>query len=111
MPDRTWAFMRGKRKVESGEESHTTGTKAKACQFTLLPGDIERIERQRSRYQRLALAKSDAPVDIAKSEIVRAGISALMSLSDQQFFKHVESRAVLNKGRPAKIKKPTREKA
>lgn len=96
--------MKPKRNNRIGEESGKPRKKAKPCQFTLLPEEIEQIEKQRSRYQRLFLEKSDKPADITKSEIVRAGIYALINQSDQQFFKNVESLEVMNKGRPAKQK-------
>ena len=86
------------------EERSKPRTKAKGCQFSLPPEDVEHIERLRARYQKLALEKSDKPADIVKSEIVRAGIHALIKLSDTQFFKCIENLEVLQEGRPPKQK-------
>lgn len=93
--------MNRKQSKESSDRDRPR-RKAKPRQFTLLPEDIEQIESLRSRYQKLALAKSDKPADIVKSEIVRAGIYALRQLNDNQFFKTVEKLEVLKEGRQAK---------
>lgn len=94
--------MKQKRLEKSGDQSSKPKRKAKACQFTLLPEEIEQIEKLRMRYQKIALAQSDKPADIVKSEIIRAGIQALARLGDSQFFKTLEKLEVLNEGRPAK---------
>lgn len=79
------------------------GRKAAKPHYSIPPEDIDLIENLRSRYQTLALKKkSNVPADIAKSEIVRAGVHALNNLSDSQFYKVIESLQRLNKGRPAK---------
>ena len=71
--------------------------------YSIPPEDIDLIETLRSRYQSLALKKkSNVPADIAKSEIVRAGVHALKNLSDSQFYKAIESLQRLSKGRPEK---------
>ena len=91
-------------KPKPDEENPKSHKKAKGCQFSLLPEDVERIEDLRLRYQRLALERSNRPVDIAKSEIVRAGIYALIKMNDPQFFKRVEEVEELKEGRRPKEK-------
>lgn len=96
--------MKSKQKERKPAESGQSLRKAKPCQFTLLPEEIEQIEGLRFRYQKIALAHKDEPVDIVKSEIVRAGLQALLLQSDAQFYKTIEKLEVLNEGRPAKAK-------
>jgi hypothetical protein len=60
------------------------------------------IEDLRFRYQKEALAKKSKPVDIAKSEIIRAGIHALSKMSNDQLYKAVEQVEELQEGRPLK---------
>lgn len=70
--------------------------------YTMPPTDAALVEELRFRYQREALAKKSAPVDIAKSEIIRAGIHALSKMSDEQLYKAVEQVEELQEGRPSK---------
>ena len=70
--------------------------------YTMLPTDAELVEELRFRYQKEALAKKSKPVDIAKSEIIRAGIHALSKMSNDQLYKAVEQVEELQEGRPPK---------
>jgi hypothetical protein len=70
--------------------------------YTMLPREAEMIEDLRFRYQKEALAKKSKPVDIAKSEIIRAGIHALSRMSNDQLYKAVEQVEELKEGRPSK---------
>lgn len=70
--------------------------------YTMLPTEAEMVEDLRFRYQKESLAKKSKPVDIAKSEIIRAGIHALSKMSDEQLYKAVEQVEELQEGRPSK---------
>ena len=91
---------KGKKKVSKIDKG---GKKAAKPHYSIPPEDIDLIETLRSRYQTLALEKkSNIPADIAKSEIVRAGVHALNNLTDAQFYKVIESLQRLSRGRPEK---------
>ena len=79
-----------------------TAEKAVPRLYTMLPTDAELIEELRFRYQKEALTKKSKPVDIAKSEIIRAGIHALSKMSNEQLYKAVEQVEELPEGRPRK---------
>lgn len=70
--------------------------------YTMLPTDAELVEQLRFRYQREALARTSRAADIAKSEIIRAGIQVLSKMSDDQLYKVVEQVEELPEGRPKK---------
>lgn len=70
--------------------------------YTMPPADAELVEQLRFRYQREALARTSKPADIAKSEIIRAGIQVLSKMSDDQLYKVVEQVEELQEGRPKK---------
>jgi hypothetical protein len=70
--------------------------------YTMLPTDAELIEKLRFRYQKEALARTSKPADVAKSEIIRAGIHALSKMSNEQLYKAVENVEELQEGRPSK---------
>jgi hypothetical protein len=79
-----------------------TAGKAVPRLYTMLPADAAMIEELRFRYQKEALAKKSKPVDIAKSEIIRAGIHALSRMTNNQLYKAVEQVEELQEGRPPK---------
>jgi hypothetical protein len=79
-----------------------TAEKAEPHLYTMPPTDAKLIEELRFRYQKEALAKKSEPVDIAKSEIIRAGIHALSKMSNDQLYKAVEQVEELREGRPRK---------
>ena len=91
-------------KPKTDEQNPKLRKRAKGYQFSLVLEDVEQIENLRLRYQRLALEKSNRPVDITKSELVRAGIYALIKMQDPQFFKRVEEVEELKEGREPKEK-------
>jgi hypothetical protein len=76
--------------------------KAVQRQFTMLPSDAALIEELRRKYQREALKRKTVPVDIAKSEIVRAGIHSLKKMSGEDLFATIEDVEELKEGRPKK---------
>jgi hypothetical protein len=76
--------------------------KAVQRQFTMLPSDAELIEKLRRRYQREALRRKATPVDIAKSEVIRAGIHSLKRMSVEDLFETIEDIEELKEGRPKK---------
>ena len=76
--------------------------KAVQRQFTMLPSDADLIEELRRKYQREALKRKSSPVDIAKSEIIRAGILSLERMSAQDLFEIIEAVEELKEGRPRK---------
>ena len=76
--------------------------KAVQRQFTMLPSDADLIEELRRKYQREALKRKTIPVDIVKSEIVRAGIHSLKKMSGEDLFAAIEDVEELKEGRPKK---------
>jgi hypothetical protein len=77
--------------------------KAVQRQFTMLPSDSELIDQLRFRYQRQALLVRSEPADIAKSEVVRAGLHSLRTMSDKQLYAEIEAIEELKEGRPKKV--------
>ena len=73
---------------------------AKRCQFTLPPEDIDLIEELRSRYQTEEKKTNEGYVDVAKSEIIRAGLKALSKMADSKLKKVVNEVEKLKQGRP-----------
>jgi hypothetical protein len=77
--------------------------KAVQRQFTMLPSDTELIEKLRRKYQREALKrKKETPADIARSEVIRAGIHSLTKMSGEDLFSTIEAIEELKVGRPKK---------
>jgi hypothetical protein len=77
--------------------------KAVQHQFTMLPSDTELIEKLRRKYQVIALRrKKRAVADIARSEVIRAGIHSLKKMSREDLFSTIERIEELKVGRPKK---------
>ncbi len=74
--------------------------KVKNCNFSLLLKDEELINALRLRYQKIAIPNSNKPVEITKSEIVRAGINYLETLNNSQLIKAIDTIEELKEGRP-----------
>jgi hypothetical protein len=79
-----------------------SSVKAVQRQFTMLPSDAELIEKLRRKYQREALKRKTVPADIARSEVIRAGIHSLNKLSGEDLFQIIEDVEELKEGRPRK---------
>jgi hypothetical protein len=77
----------------------TPSPKAVQKQFTMLPAEVELIEELRLRFQREALVRTSKPVDIARSEVVRAGILSLSKMKPDKLYKAVEAVEELKEGR------------
>jgi hypothetical protein len=102
------------RPVQAGQVKRKTSKpiaepspKAVQKQFTMLPAEVELIEELRLRFQREALARTSKPVDIARSEVVRAGLHSLSKLNPNKLYQAVEAVEELKEGR-RKITKPER---
>jgi len=65
----------------------------------MLPAEVELIEELRLRFQREALVRTSKPVDIARSEVVRAGIHSLSKMKPGKLYKAVEAVEELKEGR------------
>jgi hypothetical protein len=76
--------------------------KAIQRQYTMLPADADLIDEIRDRYQGEARKRRRGPVDIAKSEVIRAGILLLDTLRDKQLYTAIERVETLHEGRPKK---------
>ena len=76
--------------------------KAVQRQFTMLPSEGELIEKLRRKYQREGLKRKATPIDIVKSEIIRAGILSLDRMSAEDLFEIIEAVEELKEGRPKK---------
>lgn len=70
----------------------------------MLPADVDLIEELRLRFQRESLARTSKPVDINRSEIVRAGIHSLSKLKPEKLYQALEAIEELKEGRR---KRPT----
>ena len=91
-----------KKKVTTQQLTDTPQKKAKNCNFSLLPQDEELINSLRLRYQKIAVPNSNKPIEITKSEIVRAGIHYLKTLNNSQLIKAIDTIEELKEGRPKK---------
>ncbi len=77
--------------------------RAEKRQFTMLPSDDELIEKLRRKYQREALKRNkESPADIARSEVIRAGIHSLKKMSGEDLFSTIENIEELRVDRPKK---------
>lgn len=94
--------MADKKKKPAKTVAARSAVKAVPRLYTMLPTDAELVEQLRFRYQREALARTSRAADIAKSEIIRAGIQVLSKMSDDQLYKVVEQVEELPEGRPKK---------
>ena len=91
------------RKAPQRKPSKIAAKKAVKSQFTMLPSDTDLIEKLREKYQRVALKKKkEMPADIARSEVVRAGIHSLTKMSAEELFLTIEDVEELKVGRPKK---------
>jgi hypothetical protein len=91
------------RKPPQRKPSKIAVKKAVQRQFTMLPSDTELIEKLRRKYQDEAgKRKKGTPVDIARSEVIRAGIHSLRKMSAEELFSTIEDVEVLKVGRPKK---------
>ena len=92
------------KKILQRKPAKLAGDSGKAVQrqFTMLPADAELIEKLRRRYQQEALKRKAMPVDIAKSEIIRAGIHSLKKMSMDDLYETIENVEELKEGRPKK---------
>lgn len=88
------------KKNKSVTANSSSPPKAKRCQFTLPPDDVGLIDKLRKRYQDLTLPESETYVEVAKSEVVRAGLQALNEMSDKKLQKAIASIEKLPEGRP-----------
>jgi hypothetical protein len=77
--------------------------KAVQKQFTMLPAEVDLIEDLRLRFQREALVRTSKPVDIARSEVIRAGIHSLNKMKPGKLYKAVEAVEELREGRRKKL--------
>ena len=68
----------------------------------MLPADVELIEELRFRFQQEALNRASKPVDINRSEIVRAGIHTLNKLKPGKLYQALEDVEELKEGRRKK---------
>ncbi|CAN5140258.1 hypothetical protein BH20ACI1_BH20ACI1_08170 [soil metagenome] len=89
-------------KIKPKSENEAVIQKAVSCQFTMLPLESELIEDIRHRYQKEAITITNKPVDIVRSEIVRAGILALSKMSPKDLYQQLEEVPILKEGRPKK---------
>lgn len=88
--------------MKKKEVTNPPPKKAKNCNFSLLPEEEDLINSLRLRYQKIAIPDSKKPVEITKSEIVRAGIHHLETLNNSQLIKAINSVEELKEGRPKK---------
>ncbi|MFL6333063.1 MAG: hypothetical protein ACJ754_06930 [Pyrinomonadaceae bacterium] len=95
--------MARKQTTPAKEEGPPGPERAQTASFSMLPSEIDLIQDLRRRYQRRCLtAHKDSPADVTKSEIVRAGLTTLKGMSDDDLFKAVEDLTELKEGRPPK---------
>lgn len=93
------------KKIPQRKPAKLAGRSDKAVQrqFTMLPSDTELIEKLRRKYQREALKRrKETPADIARSEVIRAGIHSLGKMSVEDLFLTIEDIEELKVGRPKK---------
>jgi hypothetical protein len=91
--------MSGRKNKDSEGQTSTKETVTKP-HYSMPDADVQIIEALRFRYQKLSLSEEkNVPVDISKSEIVRAGINVLNKLNDSQFIKAINNLDKLPKGR------------
>jgi hypothetical protein len=83
-------------------KSSVKSDKAVQQQFTMLPSDVELINNLRGKYQREAGRRKAPYVEIAKSEVIRAGIHVLKKMSLGELYTAIENIEVLKEGRPKK---------
>lgn len=97
-------FINNTQMTERNSENKNTPRqgKAKRCQFTLSPEDVVLIDELRIRYQKILVPGTDEYVEVAKSEIVRAGLRALGEMSDKKLRRAVQEIEKLQEGRPKK---------
>ena len=96
------AKLAGKSSVKSGKAVQPQFTKAVQQQFTMLPSDVELIDQLRKKYRREADKIKATYVEIAKSEVVRAGIHVLKKMNREELYAAIENIEVLKEGRPKK---------
>src|SRR5689334_13333323 len=87
---------------KTSKPAATPPPKAVLKQFTMLPADVELIEELRFRFQQEALNRSSKPVDINRSEIVRAGIHTLNKLRPSKLYQALDAVEELKEGRRKK---------
>jgi hypothetical protein len=83
-------------------KSSVKSDKAVQQQFTMLPSDVELINKLRGKYQREADRRKAPYVEIAKSEVIRAGIHTLKKMNREELYTAIENIEVLKEGRPKK---------
>lgn len=83
-------------------KSSVKSDKAVQKQFTMLPSDVELIDKLRGKYQKEAFKRKATHVELAKSEVIRAGIHALKRMTKEDLYTAIENIEELKEGRPKK---------